>query len=67
MPDLTVRPTAKFLKAGAIVAALIFLALEIACVLWWNAAAGSSLIMIAPVFIFPLLALAWPARRWPDA
>jgi uncharacterized membrane protein YdbT with pleckstrin-like domain len=58
VPELTVRPTAKFLKAGAILATLIFLALETACLLWWNTAVGSSLIMIAPAFI-----LLWPAAR----
>jgi len=58
MPDMTVRPTAKFLKAGAILAGLVFLALEIACYTSWNEAAGSSLIMIVPVFV-----LLWPAAR----
>jgi uncharacterized membrane protein YdbT with pleckstrin-like domain len=58
MPDLTIRPTAKFLKAGAIVAGLVFLALEILCVTSWNAAAGTPLIMLAP-----LLILIWPAAR----
>ena len=58
MPELTVRPTAKFLKAGAIAAGLVFLALEILCYVSWNAAVGSSLIMIVPFFI-----LLWPAAR----
>src|SRR3954451_23661285 len=58
MPDMTVRPTAKFLKAGAILAGLVFIALEIACYTSWNEAAGSSLIMIVPVFV-----LLWPAAR----
>ena len=58
VPDMTVRPTAKFLKAGAILAGLVFLALEIACYVSWNTAVGSSLIMIVPVFI-----LLWPAER----
>jgi uncharacterized membrane protein YdbT with pleckstrin-like domain len=58
VPELTVRPTAKFLKAGAILAAIVFVALEIACYLSWNAAVGSSLIMIVPLFI-----LLWPAER----
>jgi uncharacterized membrane protein YdbT with pleckstrin-like domain len=56
--DMTVRPTAKFLKAGAILAGLVCLGLEIACVVWWNAAVGSPLIMLAP----PLILL-WPAVR----
>src|SRR3954453_15067237 len=55
---MTVRPTAKFLKAGAIVAGLICLALEIGCVVWWNDAVGSPLITLAP-----LLLLLWPAAR----
>jgi uncharacterized membrane protein YdbT with pleckstrin-like domain len=58
VPDLTVRPTAKYLKAGAIVAALVFLALEIACLTSWNREAKSALIMVAP----PLI-LVWPAAR----
>lgn len=58
MPDLTVRPTTKFLKAGAIAAGIVFLGLEIMCLVQWNAAVGSSLIMIPPVLI-----LLWPAAR----
>jgi membrane protein YdbS with pleckstrin-like domain len=58
LPDLTVRPTAKFLKAGAILAGLTFLALEYFCLTSWNAQVGSPLIMIAPVLI-----LLWPAMR----
>ena len=58
MSDLVVRPTAKFLKAGAVLAGLVFLALEVCCILYWNAAAGTSLIMIPPVLI-----LLWPAGR----
>jgi membrane protein YdbS with pleckstrin-like domain len=58
VPDMTVRPTAKFLKAGAILAALVFVGLEIACYVSWNAAVGSSLIMVVP-----LLILLWPAER----
>jgi putative membrane protein len=56
--DLIIRPTAKFLKAGALLAGIVFLALEILCVTSWNEAAGTSLIMIAPVLI-----LLWPAAR----
>lgn len=58
MPELIIRPTAKFLKIGAIAAALVFLALEIACLMVWNAAVGSPLIMIPPMLI-----LFWPAMR----
>ena len=58
MPDLTVQPTSKFLKAGTIFAVVVFLGLEIACLLWWNVAVGSALIMVAPVLL-----LLWPATR----
>ena len=58
MSDLIIRPTAKFLKAGALLALIVFLALEVLCVTSWNEAAGTSLIMLAPVLI-----LLWPAVR----
>jgi uncharacterized membrane protein YdbT with pleckstrin-like domain len=58
VPELTVRPTAKFLKIGAILAGLVFLALEIGCILSWNTAVGSPVIMLPPVLI-----LFWPAMR----
>lgn len=58
MPELTIRPTAKFLKIGAILAGLIFLALEVACLISWNTAVGSPLIMLPPLAI-----LFWPASR----
>jgi uncharacterized membrane protein YdbT with pleckstrin-like domain len=58
VPEITVFPTAKFLKAGAILAALVFVGLEVMCLVSWNAAAGSSLIMIVPVVL-----LVWPAYR----
>jgi uncharacterized membrane protein YdbT with pleckstrin-like domain len=58
VPEITIYPTAKFLKAGAIFAALVFLALEVMCLVSWNAAAGTALIMIAPVVL-----LAWPGYR----
>ncbi|HYW46262.1 MAG TPA: PH domain-containing protein [Bryobacteraceae bacterium] len=58
MTELTIQPTAKFLKAGAILAGIVFLGLEIGCLLQWNAAAGTSLIMVAPPLIF-----LWPAMR----
>jgi uncharacterized membrane protein YdbT with pleckstrin-like domain len=58
VPDITVRPTTKLLKAGAVAAALAFIALEVWCLMSLNAAAGSSLIMIAPALL-----LLWPAAR----
>jgi membrane protein YdbS with pleckstrin-like domain len=57
--DLTIQPTAKFLKAGAIAAGIVFLALEIACLVSLNAAAGTALIML-----IPLLVPVWPALRY---
>jgi len=58
MPGLTIRPTTKFLKAGAILAGLVFLGLEVWCLVMLNELAGSSLIML-----LPLLILLWPAER----
>ena len=58
MPDLTIQPTAKFIKAGTMLVTVVFLALEIGCLVSWNEAVGSKLIMIAP----PLLFL-WPLSR----
>ncbi|HEX8984663.1 MAG TPA: PH domain-containing protein [Bryobacteraceae bacterium] len=58
MSELIIRPTAKFIKAGAIVAALVFLVLEIGCLVSWNDAVGSAWIMAIP----PLI-LIWPAVR----
>jgi uncharacterized membrane protein YdbT with pleckstrin-like domain len=59
VPDLTVRPTAKFLKAGAILAGLIFLGLEVlAYTLLKNGDVSTSLILIPPVLV-----LIWPAMR----
>ena len=58
MPDITVRPTTKLLKAGAAAAGIAFLALEIWCVASLNERLGTSLIMIAPILL-----LLWPAVR----
>lgn len=58
MPDLVIQPTAKFVKAGAVLTAVVVVALEIECLLKWNQAAGSALIMIAPVLLF-----LWPVSR----
>ena len=55
---LTVQPTTKFLKAGALLAGLIFLGLEIMCLYAWNDAVGSRWIMLPPILI-----LLWPAAR----
>jgi len=58
MPDLTVRPTTKLLKAGAVAASLVFIGLEIWCLESLNDRFGTSLVMIAPVLV-----LLWPALR----
>ena len=59
MPDITVRPTTKLLKAGAVIAVLAFLGLEIWCYESLDERLGTSLIMIAPVLL-----LLWPAARY---
>lgn len=56
MPDLTVRPTAKFLRAGAIFAGIVFLALEAAYFVWLSD--QTPLLLLAPVLVF-----AWPGAR----
>lgn len=54
MSDLVIRPTAKFLRAGLIVAAIVFLGLEIGCLASWNALAGAWVMIVPPlVFIWP--------------
>ena len=58
MPDLIIQPTAKFLKAGTIVAALVFIGLEIAYLTQWRDPSRDWL-MIAP----PLILL-WPISGW---
>ncbi len=58
MPDLTIHPTAKFLKAGTVVAALIFLALEILYYTQWRDQVGTW------VMIVPPLLLLWPLSGW---
>ena len=56
MPDLTVRPTAKYIKAGAILAAIAFVALEGAYYMWLSD--STPLLMILPLAVF-----IWPASR----
>jgi uncharacterized membrane protein YdbT with pleckstrin-like domain len=55
--DLTIRPTAKFLQAGALLAAIIFLGLEIAYLALWRDSVGPW------VMVLPVLVLMWPATR----
>ena len=54
MPELTIQPTAKFLKMGTLLALLVFLGLEVLCVKQW----GPTLAMLAPLAVF-----IWPAAR----
>jgi len=56
--DLTIQPTAKFLRAGTILATVIFLGLEIAYLVQWKDQVGRW-VMVAP----PLILL-WPLARW---
>lgn len=59
MPELIIQPTAKFLKAGTILTALVFLALEIAYFVYWqDKEALKFLPLVAPVIFL------WPGSRW---
>jgi uncharacterized membrane protein YdbT with pleckstrin-like domain len=57
VPDMVIRPTVKFVKAGAIAAAIVFLALEIGCLISWNHAVGTWIMALPP------LILIWPGAR----
>lgn len=59
MTEHTIRPTAKFLKAGTVAIALIVLALEIAYFALWRDREGTVIIPI----VAPLLFI-WPGVRW---
>jgi uncharacterized membrane protein YdbT with pleckstrin-like domain len=56
--DFTIRQTLKFIKAGAIAAAVVFLALEILYLAEWRDQVG------AWVMALPPLILLWPLLRW---
>ena len=56
--DLLIQPTAKFLKAGTILAALVFLALEILYLTLWRDQVGTW------VMILPPLLMLWPLSGW---
>jgi uncharacterized membrane protein YdbT with pleckstrin-like domain len=56
--EFTVRPTLKFIKAGAITAALAFLGLEIAYLALWRDQFPSWVMALPP------LILLWPLARW---
>jgi len=57
--ELVVRPTAKFIKAGAIPAAIVVLAVEIAYLAKWRHNEALNWLPVAA----PLVLL-WPAERW---
>ena len=59
MSELIVRPTAKFIKAGAILAAIVVLGVEIAYVANWR---DNEKLAWVPI-VAPLVLL-WPAERW---
>lgn len=59
MTERIVRPTAKFIQGGAILAAIVFLGLEIAYVAKWRDNEKLTWVPIAA----PLVLL-WPAERW---
>ena len=59
MSDLTIRPTAKFIKAGLVLIVLIIIALEVAYFKLWRDDSG-----FPPWFPYvPLILLLWPASR----
>ena len=58
MADLIIQPTLKFIKAGAVLAAIVFLALEILYLTQWRADVG------AWVMALPPLILLWPLARY---
>ena len=60
MSDLTIQPTAKFLKAGTVLAVLVILALDVAYFAQWRD--QGSLPQWFP--FVPLVILLWPASRW---
>lgn len=59
MDDLTIRPTAKFLKAGAILTAIVFLAVEVAYFSYWR---GNETLWLLPLVV-PVIFF-WPISRW---
>jgi uncharacterized membrane protein YdbT with pleckstrin-like domain len=59
VPDPTIQPTAKFLKAGTILIALVFLGLEIAYFTSW-----SDKEILKPLPLVAPLLLLWPGARW---
>ncbi|HMD71906.1 MAG TPA: PH domain-containing protein [Bryobacteraceae bacterium] len=62
MSDLTIRPTLKFIKAGAILAAAVFLGLEILYLTRFRCCGYPS--GAAWLMALPPLVLLWPLERW---
>ena len=58
MTELTIRPTSRFLKIGAILAAIVFLGLEILYLMEWRQEVD------AWVMVLPPLVLLWPLARY---
>jgi uncharacterized membrane protein YdbT with pleckstrin-like domain len=56
--DFTIQPTLKFIKAGAVAAALVFIGLEIAYLIAWRNSMGPWFMALPP------LILLWPLSRW---
>jgi membrane protein YdbS with pleckstrin-like domain len=59
LPELTIRPTLKFLKAGTVLIAIVVIGLEIAYFTSWQDVEALKLLPL----VLPLLFL-WPAVRW---
>lgn len=57
MSDFTIRPTMKFIKTGAVLAAIVFVGLEIAYLELWKDQLPTW------VMILPPLILLWPGAR----
>jgi uncharacterized membrane protein YdbT with pleckstrin-like domain len=57
--ELVVHPTAKYIKAGAILAAIFVLAVEVAYVSKWRDKPDLTWVPIAAPVV-----LLWPAQRW---
>ena len=57
MPELTILPTAKFVKMGAVLAAIVVVGLEVLYWTQWNS--GPRWVMALPVLL-----MLWPAVRY---
>lgn len=59
MEEITIRPTAKFIKAGLVLTALVFIGLEVLCFTQWSL----SWILAIPLVIFLLPGIRALRRR----